>query len=337
MDANKARGVQFVADRILNPVVAASGRGGAAANPLTPEQQTTLERGRTIYNEICFACHGDDGRGTPVPGAASGGLTVAPSLAGSARVIAHRDYVIKAILHGLKGPIDGRTYSQVMVPLGSNKDQWVADVASFVRNSFGNSAAFIAPADVASVRAATGNRTTQWTVSELEASLPRALVPDSTWKVSASHDAKPTPNSNAAGGFNMAVSAAGALSYLGWTTGEPQVAGMWLQVELPAPVSLTEIQFTSSMIGGGRNGPPPQWTYPRAYRVQISNDGTNWAASVAEGDGAPGVTTITFPPTMAKFVRITQTAASADAPPWSVRLLRFFAAPDSPSRGSNQK
>jgi mono/diheme cytochrome c family protein len=336
MGANTARGVQFVADRILNPPAAAAGRGGGAvANPLTSEQQTILERGRTIYNEICFACHGDDGRGTPAPGATAGGLTVAPSLAGSPRVIAHRDYVIKAILHGLTGPIDGRTYPQVMVPLGSNKDQWVADVASFVRNSFGNSAAFIAPADVASVRAATGNRKTQWTVAELEASLPKALVPDSTWKVTASHDAKPTPNSNAAGGFNMAVSAASALTYLGWTTGEPQVAGMWLQVELPAPMSLTEIQFSSSMIGGGRNGPPPQWTFPRGYRVQLSNDGTTWAAPVAEGEGAPGVTTITFPPVMAKFVRITQTAASPDAAPWAVRLLRFYVAPNAAGGGSN--
>jgi hypothetical protein len=173
----------------------------------------------------------------------------------------------------------------------------------------------------------TGNRTTQWTVSELEASLPRALVPDATWKVTASHDAKPTPNSNAAGGFNMAVSAASALTFLGWTTGEPQVAGMWLQVELPTPVSLTEIQFSSSMIGGGRNGPPPQWTFPRRYRVQVSSDGTSWGTPVAEGEGTPGVTTIAFQPVLAKFVRITQTAASPDAPPWSVRLLRFYAAP----------
>src|SRR5436190_45034 len=45
MDANKARGVQFVADRILNPTTAAGGRGGAAANTLTPEQQTIMERG----------------------------------------------------------------------------------------------------------------------------------------------------------------------------------------------------------------------------------------------------------------------------------------------------
>ena len=89
------------------------------------------------------------------------------------------------------------------------------------------------------------------------------------------------------------------------------------------------------MMGGGRNGPPPQWTFPRGYRVQVSNDGTTWDTTVAEGQGVPGVTTVSFPPVMAKFVRITQTATSADAPPWSVRLLRFYATPDRPSPGSN--
>ena len=62
------------------------------------------------------------------------------------------------MLHGLAGPIDGKTYPQVMVAMGSNKDQWVADVASYVRNSFGNTGAFATSADVARVRAATGDR-----------------------------------------------------------------------------------------------------------------------------------------------------------------------------------
>ena len=63
---------------------------------------------------------------------------MAPSLSGSTRVTGHPDYVIKPLLHGMSGPIDGRTYPQVMAPLGSNRDQWIADIASFVRNSFGN-------------------------------------------------------------------------------------------------------------------------------------------------------------------------------------------------------
>jgi hypothetical protein len=101
---------------------------------------------------------------------------------------------------------------------------------------------------------------------------------------------------------------------------------MWLQIELPAPQLLTEIQFTSST-GGGRAGASPAWTFPRGYRVQVSADGHTWSAPVAEGQGAPGATVITFAPVTAKFVRITQTAAVNDAPPWSMRLLRLYRAP----------
>jgi mono/diheme cytochrome c family protein/glucose/arabinose dehydrogenase len=310
MAATRTRGVQFVADRILNPP-ANAGRGGGRGLPaLTPEQQAVIERGSSIYNEVCFACHGDDGRGTPMPGGPPG-ATMAPSLSGSARVNGHRDYLIKAVLHGLSGPIDGRAYPQVMVAMGSNKDQWIADVASYVRNGFGNSASWVTPADVARVRATSGNRTTPWTVTDLEASLPLPLIPDASWKITASHNT---------------AAAAGAMNFARWTTGEPQQAGMWFQIELPAPLLLTELQFDSPMLGGGRSGPPPAATFPRAYHLQVSNDGSTWSAPVAQGEGSGRTTTITFTPVRARFVRITQTAAVNDAPPWSIERLRLYQA-----------
>jgi hypothetical protein len=195
-----------------------------------------------------------------------------------------------------------------------------------VRNSFGNSGTFATPQDVARVRAATGDRKTPWTVPELEASLPRLLVPDASWKVTASHDERPAPQANAEGSFNFIGNAGGALNFLGWTTGVPQQPGMWFQIELPAPLMLTEIQFTSAA-SGGRGGAPVAWTFPRGYRVQVSADGNTWSAPVAEGQGAPGTTVITFAPVSAKFVRITQTATVEGAPPWSMRLLRLYQAP----------
>ena len=99
-------------------------------------------------------------------------------------------------------------------------------------------------------------------------------MPDASWKVTASHDSRPAPQANAEGGYNFIGNAAGALSFLGWTTGVPQQAGMWFQIELPAPLVLTEIQFTSSTIGG-RGGAPPAWTFPRGYQVQVSADGND--------------------------------------------------------------
>jgi hypothetical protein len=176
------------------------------------------------------------------------------------------------------------------------------------------------------VRTATAARNRPWTVTELDASLPRLLVPAPTWKVTASHEAQPTPQANAEGGYNYTASAGGALTFLGWTTGAPQQPGMWLQVELPSPVMLTEIQFTSSTVGGGR-GSAPVWTFPRAYQVQVSADGNAWSQPVAEGQGSPATTTISFPPVSARFVRMTQTATVTDGPPWSIRLLRLYEAP----------
>jgi hypothetical protein len=152
------------------------------------------------------------------------------------------------------------------------------------------------------------------------ASLPAPLPPDATWKVTASHQG------TARSAVYMETSPDGALTYLGWTTGAAQEPGMWLQVELPQAVPLTELQFVSPTVGGGRAG-PAQSTHPLGFRVEVSTDGANWSAPVAEGAGAAGTMTITFAPVTAKFVRITQTASAPNAPPWSMRLLRLYRAP----------
>jgi mono/diheme cytochrome c family protein len=269
-DANKARGVQLVGSQILNPALAVSGRGGGGPfggpPPLTPEQQVLMEKGQAVFKEVCFTCHGDDGRGEPIAGRA--GFTKAPSLAGSSRVQGHRDYVIKAVMYGLQGRIDGKTYTEVMVPNGGNKDEWIASVASFVRNSFGNSASFVSVQDVARVRAANPNRSvkedkngvvnTRFTIPELLSTLPKLMSPQTTWKASASDN----PN-NAGNGF----------SFIGWRTPTPQKAGMWYQVELPAAIMLAEVQFESPGGGGGRGG----------------GRGASGGAAGPGGPGGPGV------------------------------------------------
>jgi len=231
--SNPARGVQEFGQQILTALANAA---TASTTRFTPAEATVMTRGEGIYKELCFTCHGNDGRGTQKVGA-SAGTTMAPSLASSPRIAGHRDHVIKTLLHGMTGPLDGERYEEVMVPMGSNQDQWIADVASFVRNSFGNSSALVTPADVARVRAATADRTTPWTVEALTASLPTMLPAETSWKVTASHNSE---------------TASRALTFAPWSSGAPQAAGMWLQIELPQAVNLTEIQFTSG--GGGRGG-----------------------------------------------------------------------------------
>jgi len=321
--ANKARGVQQIGAQLLRPPAPAL-TGGGRAGAFTAAQQSALERGAGIYNELCSICHGPDGRGTPD----GNGATKAPSFAGSQRVQGHQDYVIKAILHGLSGPLDGRSFTDVMVPMGTNKDEWVAAAASYVRNSFGNTGSIVTPADVARVRA-TGERKAPWTQVELEASLPVPLVQQASWKVTASHNSQ---------------TASGGLNFQGWTTGSPQQSGMWFQIELPEAATLVEIQFTSTLQSGGRGAapgargggpiappPPPVGTYPRGYRVETSMDGASWGTPVATGQGGGLMTAIAFRPVRARFVRITQTEAVSDAPPWTMQRLRLYQAPAKPA------
>jgi hypothetical protein len=221
--------------------------------------------------------------------------------------------------------------------MGNNPDEWVAAVASYVRTSFGNSAAPVTVEDVQRVRAASGTRA-PWTVSALMSSLPAVVAPDpTTWKLTASHNAPAT---------------AGALSLVGWNTQAAQTAGMWYQIELPQAVNATEIQFTSTAgggrggAGGGRGGaqagrggrgaeppaaaagpppppPPPNYGYPRSYTVETSVNGATWT-QVAAGQGSGQTTTVTFKPTQAKFIKITQTASADGLPPWSMTQLRVL-------------
>jgi mono/diheme cytochrome c family protein/glucose/arabinose dehydrogenase len=303
------RGVEWVADRILNPAAAAGGRGPL----LTAAESSAVERGGRAYAETCFACHGEDGRGAPAPGGS--GLR-APSLAGSARVSGHRDYVIRTLLDGLTGPIDGRKYAEVMAPMGAMSDAALADLATFVRNSFGNSAAAVTEGDVARVRKQSA-RKTMWTIEELQQVLPHPRIPDATWRATASHNA---------------ASAAAAFDLTRWSTGAPQQAGMWFQIEMPDTFNLTEVQFDSQMIPGAK-GEAPTPTAPRGYRVEVSDDGKTWSQPVTEGRGTGRTTTITFPAVRTRFVRITETADGDGTTPWTMERLRVYEAPQAAAGG----
>jgi hypothetical protein len=65
--------------------------------------------------------------------------------------------------------------------------------------------------------------------------------------------------------------------------------------------------------------------YPRGYKLEVSLNGTAWTP-VAEGQSTGSPTVITFKPAQAKFVRITQTAATESAPPFTIAQLRLYRA-----------
>jgi mono/diheme cytochrome c family protein len=236
--SNKSRGIQEIGRQLTQRLANAA---TAAAMAFSPEQQEQLKEGETVYRNLCQTCHGEDARGVALTGTQGSGAPpmMGPPLAGSPRVQGHRDYVIKTLLHGMTGPLAGQTYTQVMLPMGAQNDVWIANIASYIRNEFGNSAPFISAADVARVRAATANRKTAWTYPELDATLPRLLPADPSWKATASHN-----NERAGSGLTLGA----------WTTAAPQEPGMWFQVELPQPAMITEVQFDSGAPGGRGGG-----------------------------------------------------------------------------------
>ena len=58
--------------------------------------------------------------------------------------------------------------------------------------------------------------------------------------------------------------------------------------------------------------------------MQLSLDGATWSDPVAEGQGTGPSTVITIAPTRTRFVRITQTATTENAPPWAIQQLQLY-------------
>ena len=142
--------------------------GSRLAN-MPAKDRNLILNGATIYKQLCSTCHGPDGKGIVV----GGGAAAAPPFVGSKRVSGNKELVMKILLNGLSGPIDGKTYTDVMAPFGAtNTDEWVASVLSYVRYNFGRHERGKSPVvDVQSVkkmRAEVAGRDRMWTMEELE-------------------------------------------------------------------------------------------------------------------------------------------------------------------------
>jgi len=104
-------------------------------------------RGARLYLDNCAACHRPDGRGYE---------GVFPALAGNPVAMGESPQsVARIILQGMRTPRTGSTPAQFTMPAFDWRlsDQDVADVASFVRTSWGNHAPPVAAATVKQIRA----------------------------------------------------------------------------------------------------------------------------------------------------------------------------------------
>ena len=109
------------------------------------EKQSSIEKGKDLYNIHCIACHLENGAG--IPG-------VMPTIIKTKWVLGEKEELIRIMLEGMEGPIRvGNTdYNSIMPPLAYLGDEEIADILTYVRSSFGNEAGPVTPAGVKAVR-----------------------------------------------------------------------------------------------------------------------------------------------------------------------------------------
>lgn len=116
--------------------------------------------GYDIYKQTCVTCHGPDLTGVPN----GENSLIAPSLMGSPRVTGDKEVLVKILLNGLTGPIDGKEYG-IMLPMGSNDDEWIGQVATYIRSM--NNTTMVHENEVRDIRAKNPDRKSYWTLKEL--------------------------------------------------------------------------------------------------------------------------------------------------------------------------
>ncbi len=130
----------------------------------------SLERGKAVYSRTCIACHQPTGMGLP---------PVFPPLAGSEWVAKDASIAVRNIVNGMQGPITvkGVTYNSMMPPVAGLSDRDIADVVTYVANSWGNKGPSVTEAQVKSIKLKYVDRAAPWYAYELSEELAPKPAP----------------------------------------------------------------------------------------------------------------------------------------------------------------
>jgi nitrite reductase (NO-forming) len=110
---------------------------------LTKESQ--IAAGKLLYSGTCSTCHQANGEG--IEG-------VFPPLAKSDYLMADKNRSVGAVLNGLTGKVtvNQKEYNSVMPPMSQLNDDEIANILTFVRNSWGNSGDQVTTEEVTQIR-----------------------------------------------------------------------------------------------------------------------------------------------------------------------------------------
>jgi nitrite reductase (NO-forming) len=108
-------------------------------------KEIQTKKGKRVYTQTCFACHQGEGQGI---------AGVFPPLAQSDFLMADKERSITTLIKGLAGPIrvNNVDYNGVMPPVMLNDEQ-VANVLTYIRNTWGNQGDAVTIDEVKKLRA----------------------------------------------------------------------------------------------------------------------------------------------------------------------------------------
>ena len=119
---------------------------GAPEPEVTPPPPAEMTAGKAIYAHACIACHEADGSGAP---------RIYPPLPGNANLqSADPTSTLRIILDGAQTVTTPRAPNTGSMPAYAKQlsDQEIADVTNYIRNSWGNAAPLVSPAQVRKAR-----------------------------------------------------------------------------------------------------------------------------------------------------------------------------------------
>ncbi|MDN5781996.1 MAG: cytochrome c, partial [Luteimonas sp.] len=134
----------YIGDRAAPDLAAVSTAAKAQkSGELTVEEQ--VDAGKALFAGTCSTCHQGNGEGM---------AGVFPPLAKSDYIAADAKRVPQVILHGLQGPVkvNGTDYNSIMPPMNQLTDDEVANISTYVLNSWGNPGGRVTKDEAAQIR-----------------------------------------------------------------------------------------------------------------------------------------------------------------------------------------
>jgi len=142
------------------------GEGGAAeetaaAGP-APEDTSPMAVGKQLYNGNCANCHQSSGAGQP---------GAYPPMVGSEWVLGSKPMLAAILLDGVSGELSvhGSEFGTNVMPAWANlSDEKLADIMTYIRGTWGNTADAVKAEEVTAVRTKNASRATPWVEADLE-------------------------------------------------------------------------------------------------------------------------------------------------------------------------